>query len=133
MFRRYFKKILLELAEEADHASEQGMMKQAVADNYLADVGDAINVYKIENGYLLRFDLSGPRTGGQYRNTVLVHAEDADGIAQQIIAHYARKKIAPVPEQGELFGTSIGSVGGLVQDTLPTMLTSTDAIQARQK
>jgi len=39
-------------------------------------------------------------------NTILIYAQDEKGIADEIIAHRARKKL-DVPRQGELFGQGV--------------------------
>ena len=71
------------------------------ADHLLAGLPYGMIVHPISNGYLMRIE-DNPHdlmATGQIRHSLLVFAKNANGIAKEIIAAQARKKINP---QGEL-------------------------------
>jgi hypothetical protein len=70
----------------------------------LEHMPSALLVTPISNGYILRVESN--TALGEMGNTILIYAQDEKGIADEIIAHRARKKL-DVPRQGELFDQGV--------------------------
>jgi len=91
-------------AARPQYPATQDMLTTRGTNTLLEHMPHALLVTPISNGYILRVESN--MGLGEMGNTILIYAQDEKGIADEIIAHRARKKL-DVPRQGELFGQGV--------------------------